>query len=425
MLKKTIALVLLLSLLLGATAMAEVTNRDMQLMGGVVVTNSTDAFFFCPMESGITGHWGLYALSSVAEGPILDIKNGYPARLVHADEENVYFLGYTDAGRTVHTLYSVNIATGENAELVTNISSAFVGESDVILFVKADELYTLYSYNITKRQETKIKDMSASNKKIYDAGIYNGGTYFITKADSGGAEDGYEYHESSGKATNLDKPSPAVYTGLLYEGYRLYSANREGDPQIYAMRIGNKKSERIGTSYNVSLTNPRFGNMMYAYDSDKGELVALPLDASAAKSLALDTGIVSRLVLGGSKDELLLLGNDEVYSIKPDLSGQTKLFDFDTGTGGQLWTVVAPAKDAILLMGYGQETFTHQNSMLPTAVYVIDRATGEQLFGFPEWDPENPTVEDRPEAIGDIPRDDAGEEGEGAGTYFIWDDAEG
>lgn len=68
MLKKTFILVLTVAMLLSSVAMAEITNRDQQLLGGVAVSNANDTFFFAPMEEGATKHWGLYALSSWLDG---------------------------------------------------------------------------------------------------------------------------------------------------------------------------------------------------------------------------------------------------------------------------------------------------------------------------------------------------------------------
>lgn len=386
MLKKILSLSLLLAMLLSSAAVAEVTNRDMQLMGGVVVSNATDSFFFCPMEEGMTRRWGLYALSSANEGPIVPIEAGYPARLVHADNEKVYFLAYTDAERTVHALFSVVIASGAYETLLSDIAAAFVAESpDEMLYVTVDDSYTLRSYNMTSGKDTEVKDMSKSEKTIYDAGEYKGNMYFITKT-ANGSEDAYEYHAGSGKATNLDKPSPEAVTGLLYENYRIYTADALGT-QIYAQRIGSKEGKRIGANYKVSLSSPRFGENIFVYDGEANQLVGLPLDGSTAKTIGVEGSTLPRLVLGGSKDELLLLANEGVYSIKPDLSSQTLLFNFNQALGGQVWCYVAPAgSNAIMVMGYGVDTITSAGNLLPTGVYAMDRTTGDILFSFPASD---------------------------------------
>lgn len=423
MLKRTFILVLLAAMLLSATAVAEVTNRDMQLLGGVVVSNANDSFFFCPMEEGMTKHWGLYALSSAGDKPIVEIEDGYPARLVHATSDKVYFLGYTDGARSVHALYSVEISSGKYSELLTGIKEAYVAESDEFFYITETDPYTLHSYNVTNEKSKEIKDMSKSEKMIYDAGKFDGETYFITKTASG-ALDGYLYHDSSGKATNLDKPSPSVVNGMLYEGYRLYSSD-SSNTQVYSLKLGAKKSVRLGQTYNMNLSNPRFGQYMYAYDGDKNQLVALPLDGSDALTLTLEGSTLVRFLLGGSKDELFLPLDDAIYSVRPDLSSMTRLFDFDQRTGGQVWSYIAPgANNAIFVMGYGQETFTNSNNMLPTGVYAYDRNSGEMLFGFPEWDPNAEPEETGGEApastvpstFGDVPEEER-EEGE---TYFVF-----
>ena len=417
MLKKSLLLALTLVMLLSSVALAETTNRDMQLMGGVVVSNASDSYFFAPMEEGMSNKWGLYALSKAAEGPIAQAE-GYPARLIHASADKVYFLGYKDGARTLHDLYSVEISTGTYKELLTNIKSAFVYKDDEFYYVSNDDLFTLCSYNLSTETSTKIKDMSGSEKTIYDACYYDGNLYFSTKNKNESVEDAYIYNKDNGKANNLDKPSPAIVSGMMYEGYRVYAADA-GSTQIYAMGFGSKKSTRIGANYNISLANPRFGQAMYGYDGENSELVRVPLDGSAETKLKLETGTLQRVVLGGTKDELLLVGNGAIYAIRPDLSSETKLFDFDSNTGGTAWTYVAPAgSNAVMVMGYNAETFTHSGNMMPTNVYAFDRATGEMLFGFPEYDAENPVEPQTPSTIGQQPVEEP-EEGE---TLFKWND---
>lgn len=415
MFKKALILGILLSLLSTCVAFAEVTNRDMQLLGGVVVSNATDSFFFCPMEEGVTRHWGLYKLSTASEGPIWEVKEGFPARLVHADAESVYFMGYTDARRSIHSLYKLTLSTNNVKELLSDIKSAFVGEDETsFLYVTGTDPYTLYQYDLQKAKGTKIKDMSNSKKAIYDACVYKGGVFFITKTESG-AEDGYEYHASSGKATNLDKPSPQLMSGLLYEGYRVY-ANDSSGTRIYAVKLGNKTASPIGEKLNVSLSNPRFGEAIYTYDGETNSLVRCPLDGSASRSLPLEGGGLTRMIIGGSKDEIFLAANSKIYSIKPDLSGKTELFDFPLTTGGQVWNYIAPAgSDAVVMMGYDAATYTHMDTMLPTGVYAYSRS-GELLFSYPNLSEEDLANRQMPDVIGEVPVEEK-EEGE---SYFIW-----
>lgn len=413
MFKKSLSLVLLAAMLfVSSVAGAEVSNRDMQLMGGLVVSNATDAFFFCPMESGYTRHWGLYALSSPTT-PIAEISDGIPARLVHADSTHVYFLGYTDAERTVHSLYSVEIATGQWEELLANIAGAFVDREDKFMYVSSTDIYTLYSYDIATRESAKLKDMSGSKKYIYDAIEYNGDIYFTTKTDSG-TEDGFILNKNSGMANNLDRPNPGLVTGILYEGYRIYAADNAGT-QVYSLRIGSHTGSRIGVDYRVSLASPRFGEYMYAYDGDNNQLIALPLDGAAPTVMPLQSSLLTRFVMGGTVSEVLLLAGSEVYAMPNDLSSAQKLFEFDSESSGQLWTNIAPAGDnAVLVMGYGPETYTHSATMPPTAVYAFDRAGG-LLFSYPSYTGEQAEIE-MPSAIGDVPIEPRGD-GE---TYFNW-----
>ena len=382
MLKKTFILVLTVAMLLSSVAMAEITNRDQQLLGGVAVSNANDTFFFAPMEEGATKHWGLYALSSCSTGtPIVEITNGFPARLVHADDTHVYFLGYTDENRTVHTLYSVEIATGANETLLTNIQSVFVNEDDSFLYVSSDDLYTLCSYDIAERKAEEIKDMSNSEKTIYDAAYHDGELYFITRTAQG-TENGYQYQTKSGKATNLVDPKPALVNGLLYEGYRIY-ANDAAGTRIFAVPIGKENATQIGAQYATTLSSYRFGEAIFVYDATNHALVRCPLDGSATQSLPLDGDTLTRLIMGGYKDEILLYEDGGIYSVAGDLSSQTRLFDFSTFTAGQLWCNIALAHDgSVLMFGYGSDTYTFWNSMMPTGVYVYSR-TGEQLFGYP------------------------------------------
>lgn len=415
---------MLLSSLLGAgTALAEVTNRDMQLMGGVVVSNATDSFFFCPMEEGMTRHWGLYALSTASEGPIVEVQDGYPARLVHATDSKVYFMGYTDGARTVQSLYSVDLASKDAKELLSGISASFVGgKAEEFFYVSETDAYTLRRYNVVDEKDETIKDMSNSSKKIYDAGQYGEDIYFLTVTENG-TEDGYQYHAGSGKATNLDKPSPQLVTGVLYEGYRIYAGD-VNISQIYSIKIGSKNGNRLGQQYKMSLSNHRFGQYVYAYDGDNNQLVAMPLDGSDPLKLSIEGGTLKRMVLGGTSEELLLMANDRIYAVKPDLSSQQELFEFSANIGGQAWSHVAPGVNAVFVMGYGQESYTNADTVLPTGVYAIDRNSGEMLFSYPPWDPNAATEEfqqtERPETFGDIPEDERAE-GE---TYFVFSSGE-
>lgn len=421
MLKRIGALALMLVMLASSAAVAEVTNRDMQLLGGVLVSNANDSFFFCPMEEGVSRHWGLYSVSGCANGPILEINDGVPARLVHADAEKVYFMGYTDPSRTVHELHSVNIADGTTEELLTGIQNAFVEDSESFFYVTEEKPGVLMRYSIANKKSTEIKDMSKNDKKIYDAipGQDAGDIYFLTMTTNG-AQDGYWYHASSKKATNLDKPNPASHLGFLYEGYRVYSIDM-GQSAIYSQKIGTKKGVQIGKDGpSVYTYSPRFGEFLYAYDGDSNTLVAYPLDGSDRKTLTLEGGIINRILMGGSKDEVLFYSGDAIYGAPANLSSQSKLIDFDLSTGGQMWTHIAPAgSKAIVMFGYGSDTLTYQDTMPPTGVYVFDRATGEQLFGFPEYDAEaaaaTPVSTQMPETIG-APEPER-KEGE---TYFVF-----
>lgn len=429
MLKKTLILSLMLTLLLSSVAVAEVTNRDMQLMGGVVASNSSDSFFFSPMESGMTMRWGLYALSSAQNGPIYQTSNAYPARMVHADSEYVYFMLYTDTNRTTQALYSVNIATGASEELLNNISAAFVEEDDTFLYVSTNDLYMLCRYSIPDRKATEIKSMKNSEKTMYDAITYKGTLYFTT-LDKNGNENGYKFNADTNLANNLDEPSPKLVTGLLYEGYRVYTNDKSGN-NVYAVKIGNKNGTQIGKKYNVSLTSPRFGEAIYAYDAETGQLVRCPLDGSAETVLTLEGGeTLTRIVLGGSAEELLMYCNGGIYSIRPDLSGQTRLFDFSINSGGQMWSYIAPAgSNAVLIMGYDTETFSNEVNLLPTGILAYDRSSGEVLFSNldanalsdpSENNESGETVQpqqQQPGEIGDVPVDQHEDSGD---TFFVF-----
>ncbi len=416
MLKKIGALALMLALLVSSAAVAEVTNRDMQLMGGVLVSNSSDSYFFCPMEEGVTRHWGLYAVSSCANGPILEISDGYPARLIHADDSNVYFLGYTDGERTTHSLYSVPIGGGNPEELLTDIQSAFVEESSTFLYVTKANPYCLNRYDISKKKSTEIKDMTKSDKKMYDAiKGDDGDVYFLTLA-ANGTEGEYWYHGSSKKATSLDKPNPAHFTSLLYEGYRIY-ATGNNQAQIYSLKIGNKKGTLLAKDGPpIYLNSPRFGQYIYAYNGDGHQLVAYPIDGADRKTITLEGSTLSRLIMGGSKDEILYFVNKAIYAAPADLSSQSKVIDFDSNAA--MWTHIAPAKSkAIVVFGYNADTLTYQDTMMPTAVCVYDRASGEELFSFPKYDEANPAPTpstEMPETIG-APEEEREDE-----TYFVF-----
>ena len=415
---RLILILIALAMLIPSMAGAAVTNRDMQLMGGVAVSNATDSFFFAPLEPGLTDRWGLYALSSAASGPIVETKSGYPARLVHADSEKVYFLAYTDPNRTVHALYEVDIATKQiNPEpLLKNIANAFVESDDSFLYVSTDDEYKLCRYSIKDKKTTDLKSMASSNKKIYDAGVYDGKVYFITVTDSG-AEDAYLLN-SNGKANNLDVPSPKSFSSVLYEGYRVYTTDRSMS-QIHAQKIGSKKAVRLAGDLGPTLYSYRFGTTLYMYAGESNQIMGFPLDGSSAKTLRMDgSKSLPRIVMGGSKDELYFYYDGGIYMANPDLTSQTRLFDVDAGRGGTTnLSYIAPVgQNAVLVAGYNQATASNYYNLMPTNIYLYNRADGELIFGYPlstDDIAENTGFQLGVDPIGDYPHPEL-EEGENA-----------
>ncbi|MCL1796199.1 MAG: hypothetical protein FWG37_04825, partial [Clostridia bacterium] len=132
--KVSVLLILAFVIAVSSTAVAEISNRDLQLMGGVLASSSVESFFFAPLEDGIPRRWGIYAMSKADNGPIAEI-NGIPARFVYADQQNVYYLGYTNEDRTVHALYQVSVSGGTPQTLLSGIADAFVEENDVFFYV--------------------------------------------------------------------------------------------------------------------------------------------------------------------------------------------------------------------------------------------------------------------------------------------------
>lgn len=384
MVKKVLVLLLTL-LMIGSCANAEISNRDLQMNSGIAAVSSQDTYFFCPMEEGVTGHWGLYAVSSCQNGPIIEISNGYPARLVYANKTSVYFLAYNDSIRSTHDLYRVDISDGSAKKMLSDVKTCFVGDGNNFFYTTKDAPCLLMSYDLTKEESKKVKDMSSSNKTIYDAGTFNGSTYFLTQTESG-TENGYVLNKN-GKANNLDAPSPTLATGMLYEGYRIYSTSSVGN-NVYSVKLGQKKATQLGKEYGMTLTTPRFGAAFYCYDGNNHSIVRVPIDGSAETKQALDGKALSRFIIGGYGDEVLLLSDGGVYAFDGNLSGKTRLFDFDLGTANQIWCNLTQSHDNnyVLVYGYGQRTFTYSSTMMPTSVYVFNRATGEKVFGYPEYE---------------------------------------
>lgn len=384
MVKKVLVLLLAL-LMIGSCANAEISNRDLQMNSGIAAVSSQDTYFFCPMEEGVTGHWGLYAVSSCQNGPIIEISNGYPARLVYANKTSVYFLAYNDSIRSTHDLYRVDISDGSAKKMLSDVKTCFVGDGNNFFYTTKDAPCLLMSYDLTKEESKKVKDMSSSNKTIYDAGTFNGSTYFLTQTESG-TENGYILNKN-GKANNLDAPSPTLATGMLYEGYRIYSTSSVGN-NVYSVKLGQKKATQLGKEYGMTLTTPRFGAAFYCYDGNNHSIVRVPIDGSAETKQALDGKALSRFIIGGYGDEVLLLSDGGVYAFDGNLSGKTRLFDFDLGTANQIWCNLTQSHDNnyVLVYGYGQRTFTYSSTMMPTSVYVFNRATGEKVFGYPEYE---------------------------------------
>lgn len=424
MLKKIFILFLMFALLsLAVPVSAEVTNLDMQLMGGVLVSSSVESFFFAPMEPGVPSHWGLYALSSCGNGPILETTR-VPARLVHADQAAVYFFMYTDDSRTVQSLFTVSASGGQPEELLPDIACAFPEANAKFFYVTASDPYTLRRYDIVEKKATELKDMSASSKKIIDAFATGGETYFVA-ADANNTQFAYKINKSSGKATSLEDPNPKAALNLLFGKYRVYSSDGTGT-RVYAVPIEGKKGVPIGGDgkYAVSLNNPRFGNYIYTYDGDAHRIVGCPLDGSGEVSVALDGDTMSNLIMGGSPDEILFYNYGGIYSTTSSLGTATKLFDFDTTLGGQVWNYIVPAGSGhVVVMGYNAETMTHAASMPPTGVYVFTRS-GEMVFGYPDATATPAPIASgevtttMPEQIGDVPNVPLDEEEED--TYFVF-----
>ncbi len=419
MVKKVLVLLLAL-LMIGSCANAEISNRDLQMNSGIAAVSSQDTYFFCPMEEGVTGHWGLYAVSSCQNGPIIEISNGYPARLVYANKTSVYFLAYNDSIRSTHDLYRVDISDGSAKKMLSDVKTCFVGDGNNFFYTTKDAPCLLMSYDLTKEESKKVKDMSSSNKTIYDAGTFNGSTYFLTQTESG-TENGYVLNKN-GKANNLDAPSPTLATGMLYEGYRIYSTSSVGN-NVYSVKLGQKKATQLGKEYGMTLTTPRFGAAFYCYDGNNHSIVRVPIDGSAETKQALDGKALSRFIIGGYGDEVLLLSDGGVYAFDGNLSGKTRLFDFDLGTANQIWCNLTQSHDNnyVLVYGYGQRTFTYSSTMMPTSVYVFNRATGEKVFGYPKYE-EALTLEQLIEENGGSFGGDTTEptEGEEADDWFVF-----
>lgn len=381
--KRRVRVIAAMLLMLPVLAMADVPNREMQLAGGVVVSSATDAFFFAPTQTESTGQWGLYALSSGA--PVGVLGSAFPSRLIHADAQSVYYMTYTDQTYTANDLWRMDLQTGVEESLLSGIGDVFVMANHEFLYVAADDPYALRSYDVEKQSGKVIKDMASSDRKIVDAFRYEGDIYFLAAKD--GREDAYQYHASSGKATNLKEPVPAPVKSVLYEGYRLYSGDGVGNA-IYAVEIDAIRGTRLGEGYPVSLNSYRFGSSIYLYDVLENLLVRIPLSGLPPTSLKLQAEGISSLVLGGSSQELLLLSPDGVYAIAPDLTSQQLLFSFNMYMTDHIWSHIVPAGDAgVLVMGYSEETIQQAGVLPPTAVYAMDRASGEVKFGYPQTDP--------------------------------------
>ena len=412
--KISIVLVLAFALAVSSAAVAEITNRDLQLMGGVLASSSVESFFFAPLEDGIPRRWGIFAMSKAGSGPIAEI-NGVPARFVYADQQNVYYLGYTNEDRTVHALYQASTSGGSPQTLLSGIADAFVEENDVFFYVSEEDPYTLRRYSIRDKKASPVKDMSASNKKITDAVVAGGELYFLTQA-ANGTEDGYKLNKSSNKATNLDKPNPGAPFSILYDKYRVYATDSAGT-NVYAMPIEGKRALQVGAGrYNMGLTNPRFGGYVYTYDADTHQVVGCALDGSDNVSLTLEGDTLSMLILGGSPSELLFYNYGGIYATTGSLGSANRLFDFDNTMGGLIWNYIVPAaNNHVIVMGYTAETMTHRDSMPPTAIFVFTRA-GELVFSHPEFDPnavpQTPGEATMPAELGQVPHVEAGGEGD-------------
>lgn len=381
-LRKIWCAILLLAVLFTSSAMAELTNKDLQLGGGFAAINSTDTFFFAPVDVD-ESKWGLYSLNTLSnEKPIVTIGDVKPARLVYADEKKVYFLAFKNAD--TYLLASCQISNGELKKEIEGVLAAFVEGGDTMLYVPEGDPYTISRFSFKDGSDKKLKTMTS--KTIYDACESDDTIYFLG-TDKSKKLYGYEINKKSGKAVNTSNPSPAMGDGMMYGDYLVYSQN--GDTtKIYALPLGKSKSVRLGERIGgMSLTNPRFGAAIYPYDKTNNAIVRVPLDGSEQSQLKMEWETVPEYIMGGYKDKILYMDNDKVYSVNEMLAGKTELFDFPYATDGMKWAYLTPTnQNYVIVMGYMPITYTELGVGAPTAVHVVNLDTKETVFQYPVLD---------------------------------------
>ncbi|MEG0767039.1 MAG: hypothetical protein RR482_04925 [Clostridia bacterium] len=388
-----LALLLLFGSAMPAFAL-EVTNRDLQLGGGLAAVNEEDTFFFA-----LTGEkeWGLYTVSGCKDGPMATFQDKTPSRLLYANKKKVYYLAIGSDNR--YTLESVEIGGGSSTTLLENIAVAFVENGSTFLYTTGEDPNTLLRFDIEKGKSSKLKSMKS--KSIWDACETDGTICFLTH-DANNSEAGYQINKQSGKAVNMPVPSPKSGSGMLYEGYLIYTPAKDNS-KVYAMPIGSKKkATRMGEKLaSVTLATPRLGTSLYPYDEETNTIYRLPLDGSDGGSMKMNSEKLDRYLVGGNSKLILVWDNGQICRMDPELSAKSDLFPFDLTTDGMQWSNLVPVNgDMVLIMGYTPMTYSSVGKTLPTAVRVVDTKTSETVFYWPE-----PAAPKEAEVPGDPPPD--------------------
>ncbi|MDR1263960.1 MAG: hypothetical protein LBK46_10835 [Oscillospiraceae bacterium] len=372
------------------------TNAQLQLAGGLAAVHGAETYFFAPMDDKA---WGLFALSSCAQGPIATLNDVKPSRLIYADSGKVYFTAARqDEGQI---LASLDLKTGAPTMLVDKVKEIYYETDETIFYSSYDDQLTLYRYSFTKNTSSKLKTMTSKN--IYDCMLAEKEkVYFLGKDIRDGSIVGYKIDKPGAKAVNTDVPSPAIGDGYLYNGYLVYTP--KGDTtKVYTVAVGKTKGVRLGEQItSMSLNNDRFGDALYPYDADSNSIVRVPLDASPTTSLALTTMGQAQVLIGGAGDAMLYWDDGQVWSVNTQLQNKTPLFPFNVSDEGVRWTNMSPTTTSAVLM-YGYSVMTYLDSYgvtLPTVVRVMDSATGQMLFQAPASLPQADEGVSNPSASG-------------------------
>ena len=371
-----------------AAATAELTNLKLQRAGGYAAVNSSDTYFFSMTGSFEENKWGLYSVKKLDDGPLAEVTSIQPSRLVYADGKNVYFLGVRPDKKLM--LAKIDLATHSLSPVLERLEMVLCDSETTFFYVQADDLYTLYRYDIAQNKSTNIKKMTS--KMMYDACTFLDQVYMIVfeDANKNGVFDNndvqsiYKIDKRSNKASQLSTLNPKMGGGYLLDGRVVYY-QRGDTTRIYSVEIGKTKAVRLGDKITaMTLYSPTYAGALYPYNADTNTLYRVPVDGSGPAELTLSASGRKSVILGGTEDMLYYWDDGAIYAVTPSLTNRREVARVDL-TGDEMeWTTITPTnQSSLIFMGYIPATAGGMGITLPTALKIIDLESGSIIYEYP------------------------------------------